>query len=188
MYERVLQAGRLAVTDRQHGACTADESAQYNSLSACILVLAFGNPLRGDDGIGPAVLHALADRDDLPEKIILSQGDTWTLASALQATSYRRVILVDAMQMGCAPGAWQRLRIDERGPYLQKARQQADTHMLNLDTMLALLELVGVPLPELIVYGVQPQIVSWSPDLSESVQKTIPTLCEHILKDLQGTF
>jgi len=184
MYDRVLQTGRLTVTDPQHCASIVDESAHCSNVSAGILVLAFGNPLRGDDGIGPAVLQALANRGDLHQEIVLLQGDAWTLASALQATSYRRVILLDAMEMGCAPGAWQRLRLNERGSYLQKARQQADTHQLNLDTMLALLEIVGVPLPELIVYGVQPQAMSWSAGLSESVEKTIPTLCEHIFEDL----
>ena len=187
MYEQVLQAGRPTVIDPQHAACIVDESGHSNNLSAGILVLAIGNPLRGDDGIGLAVLQALANRGDLPQEVMLLQGDTWTLASELQSSSYRRVILLDAMQMGCEPGAWQRLRLDERGSYQWKARQQAGTHLLNLDTMLALLEIIGVPLPELIIYGVQPQLMSWSTGLSESVQKTIPTLCEHIFKDLQGT-
>jgi hydrogenase maturation protease len=185
MYEHILQIGRLTTTDTQQGDPAAREFSHCGDVHAGILVTAFGNSLRGDDGIGPAVLQALAKLDELPREIVLLEGDAWALASALQSTCYRRVILLDAMDMGCPPGVWQRLDLGEHSSFKQKVRQQADTHKLNLDTMLALLEIIGVPLPELIVYGVQPQAMSWSAGLSESVQKTIPTLCKQILKDIR---
>jgi hydrogenase maturation protease len=185
MYDHVLQAGRLATTSPHCSDLFLREPSRSDNISPGILVLAFGNSLRGDDGIGPAVLQALANRNDLPQEIVLLEGDAWTMASVLQSTCYHRVILVDAMEMGCPPGTWRRLCLDEHASYLRKARQQADTHQLNLDTMLALLELIGVALPEFIVYGVQPQTLDWSAGLSKGVRKIIPILCEQILKDLK---
>jgi len=185
MYEQVLQPSRATTTSRLHRAPLEREFSHSANRSGTILVMAFGNSLRGDDGVGPAVLQALALRDDLPQDVLLLEGDTWTLASTLQSTCYRRVILLDAMEMGCQPGIWQRFDLNKRGPYVQKARQQADTHQLNLDTLLALLEIIDIPIPEIIAYGVQPQKMSWSAKLSANVQKTIPTLCDQILEDLQ---
>jgi hydrogenase maturation protease len=184
MYEQVLQAGRVTATSQLHGDSQDHEPLDCANRSAGILVMAFGNSMRGDDGIGPAVLQALAQRDDLPQAIVLLDGDAWTLASELQTNCYQRVILLDALEMGCPPGAWQRLDLSEHRSYVQKARQQADSHQLNLDTLLALFEIIEVPLPELIVYGIQPQAMGWSAELSANVQKTIPPLCDQILKDL----
>lgn len=185
MYEQVFQTERTTVSSLQQKNGSAYKNSSCNIPSSGVLVFAFGNPLRGDDGIGPAVLQALAQHERLSPEAMLLEGDAWTLASLIQSKGLRRVILLDAMEMEGSPGDWQRLQIDNRSAYLHKARQKADTHHLNLDTMLAMLEILGVVLPELIVYGVQPQSVSWSERLSKSVQKTIPTLCKHILIDLE---
>ncbi len=185
MYEQVSQTERTTVSSLQQENVPAYKNSCRNVPSSGVLVFAFGNPLRSDDGIGPAVLQALGQYDRLSPEAMLLEGDAWTLASLIQSKGFRRVILLDAMEMEGSPGDWQRFYLNVHGSYAHKARLQADTHHLNLDTMLALLEILGSELPEFIVYGVQPQSMNWSENLSESVQLIVPTLCKQILKDLE---
>lgn len=71
-----------------------------------IALVGVGNPAQGDDGIGPAVVAALADR--LPSAVV-----AWTTRSALDLATdlegYTVAILVDAAVGGGPPGTVHRL-------------------------------------------------------------------------------
>jgi hydrogenase maturation protease len=60
------------------------------------LVVSVGNPLAGDDGIGPAVTLALAERGDLSGADILDAG-TDLLAHVDALARYDEVFLIDAV-------------------------------------------------------------------------------------------
>ncbi|MFW5905883.1 MAG: hydrogenase maturation protease [archaeon] len=65
-------------------------------------VVALGNPYRRDDGVGPALLEELAQRD-LPDVDLLDLGDaTFELVHVLAAHDV--VVIVDAVNFGGDPG------------------------------------------------------------------------------------
>lgn len=149
------------------------------------LVLALGNALRGDDGVGIAVVEALAARADLPAGVALSCGDTAALLTALLGEQPpARILIVDAANLGRPAGDWLRF-IPALSP--RAAAPQASAgfwHGAGLADVLALAEQLGGPLPELVVYAVQPQTVAPSPSLSAPVQRAVAEVCSAIMQEL----
>ncbi len=152
------------------------------------LLLALGNPLRGDDGVGPAVLEALAQAGDLPEDVSLLDGGTAGLETVLLLQGYRRVIIVDAAEMGRAPGAWARLTPGEGLLRAAASGMGGTLHRAGLAEALALGEALGVLPSEIVIYGVQPLATGESPGLSGPVQRAIPSVCAAILDELRPPF
>ena len=72
------------------------------------LVLGCGNLLFGDDGFGPAVARQLRRRPDLPESVIVLDVGTGVrrvlFNVVLSPVRPRRIIVVDAVDMGREPG------------------------------------------------------------------------------------
>jgi len=146
------------------------------------LILALGNPLRGDDGIGVAVLEALAGEKRLPHDLILQDGGAMGLEMLLTMQSYRRVIIVDAGNIDRAPGEWARLRPDDLIPKTPDVKRRATTHDDGLAEALMLGATLGILPPEIIIYAVQPLEMGWLPGLSQPMQKAIPAVCAAILE------
>lgn len=147
--------------------------------SAETLVLALGNPLRGDDGLGTAVLESLAASGRVPAGVELRDGGTPGLDTALVLEGYRRAIVVDAADMGLEPGTWARCTLPARS--LQPG---ASLHAAGLAEALALGDALHILPPEVIIIGVQPLHTDWSPGLSEPVSRAVPGVCEAILWEI----
>ncbi len=70
------------------------------------LIAGFGNVLRGDDGFGVEVIHRLEAADVADEEVRLLEVGTGGLALAQELLAgYDRLIIVDAMTCGGAPGS-----------------------------------------------------------------------------------
>lgn len=139
-----------------------------------ILVLALGNPLRGDDGVGTAVLRRLS-QSQLPAHVTLLDGGTPGLETALLWQGYERVIIIDAAEMGAAPGTWRRFAPDD--VQLSSASLQASMHQAGLAEALTLAQALQMLPPQVIIFGVQPAALDWAPGLSDAVTAAIPDLC-----------
>jgi len=75
---------------------------------APVLVLAVGNPLRSDDGVGARVLERLAAAG-LPAGVEVTDGATAGLDLALLLADRRLVVVVDAVAGEWSPGTVVRL-------------------------------------------------------------------------------
>lgn len=141
------------------------------------LVLALGNPLRGDDGIGAAVLNALPA---VPPGVALLDGGTPGLELVLTCQGYDRVIIVDAADLGDAPGSWRCLPtacLQAGDPHLRGTLHSAGlAEALTLGAALDLLP------SEIIILGIQPGELGWSPGLTPRVAAAIPDLCQVIMR------
>lgn len=172
---------------------TPCEPAARSPLSTCgeggwggeshTLILALGNPLRGDDGVGAAVLAALREAD-LPAGVALVDGGTAGLESVLLMQGYRRAIVVDAAQMGLEAGAWRRFDLHEATLQAGDLSQIGTLHAAGLSEALALGAALGILPPEIIIFGVQPQEVGWEEGLSVAVQAALPALVAAIREEL----
>ena len=81
-----------------------------------VLVAAFGNELRGDDGFGIAVLRRLealpSPADGVDVRFVeVGTGGLWLAQQLL--TPCDRLIIVDAVSRGGAPGTISVLRVDD---------------------------------------------------------------------------
>src|SRR5690242_509820 len=81
------------------------------------VVIGLGNPLMGDDGLGIAVAQRLSGWE-LPEDVQVVDGGTWGLNLLPVIEDAGRVILVDAIDVGAAPGTLIRLPRERLPKYL----------------------------------------------------------------------
>jgi hydrogenase maturation protease len=146
------------------------------------LVLGLGNPLRSDDGIGPAVIEWL-QAHDLPSGAVVIDGGTRGLELILTLADCRRALIVDAAEIGRAPGEWERLTPDLIRP---KDGPTISLHAAGLAEALALGEALGALPEEVVIFGVQPARLDWSPGLSAEAQAAVPEVGRAVLRETRS--
>ncbi|MBM4042104.1 MAG: hydrogenase 3 maturation endopeptidase HyCI [Planctomycetes bacterium] len=133
---------------------------------ACSLPLAvvgIGNPMRGDDGAGPAIVAALPDAPDLARFDAGMAPENWL--GPIARAQPRTVLVVDAVDTGDPPGTLQLLRPDA------VAGGGVSTHALPLDLFLRTVEeRCGAPC---LLLAIQPQTVEMRESLSAPVQRAV---------------
>ena len=143
-----------------------------------ILILGLGNPLRGDDGVGYEVVQALA-RQKLPGEVEVMDGGTPGVGLLRLIEGRRRVILVDAAEMGRPPGSVARFRPEEAA--LAGSPGECSPHRSGVADALTLARALDLALPELVVFGVQPARVGWGEGLSPEVQAAVAHVVEAVI-------
>ena len=93
------------------------------------LILGWGNPGRGDDGLGPAFVAAVASMK--PPAVALDADYQLSVEDAAEVARFDRVVFVDAARRGEAPFAWRRLRPSA-------SRASFSTHSVAPEAVLAL--------------------------------------------------
>jgi hydrogenase maturation protease len=151
---------------------------------ASTLVLGLGNSLRGDDGAGPAVAAALLLLD-LPPQVDVVDGGVAGLETVLLLQGYERVIIVDAADMGLEPGEWRRITPDTAEIKSIENRLRGTLHAAGLAEALVLAEALDVLPDTLIIYGIQPKKIDWSPALSNPLQKALTGLTSAIADEIR---
>lgn len=146
------------------------------------IVLGLGNALRGDDGVGPAVIEWL-DRHELPPEVETIDGGTSGLDIVSILMGRERAIVIDAANVGVEPGRWVRFT-----PDVAQLKENATTlslHSAGFAEALALGAALNVLPPTIIIYGVQPQRLDWTAQLSEVVQAAVAEVGQAILRELR---
>ena len=142
------------------------------------LVIGLGNPLRGDDGLGPAVIAAL--QPAAGSGLTLVESDGHDLVEWLASQEFARIVVVDAADLGRTPGSWTRLT-----PERLAASKGRLTHGMGLRESLELLAALGLRRTAPIsVYAVQPAAVGWGPGLSREVGQAIRPVADAIRQEL----
>lgn len=146
------------------------------------LILGLGNPLRGDDGVGPRVVAELRRRG-LPDGVEAVDGGTGGLDLLHLLEGWERAIIVDAALLGREPGEYVRFAPEEA--HLVEGLVSLSGHSAGLADTLALARALGRRLPDIVIYGVQPERMDWEEGLSPAVEAALPRLVEEILGQLQ---
>ena len=144
-----------------------------------VLVLGIGNALRGDDGVGPRVVDALAgtaDRDGgaLPEGTVLRDGGTAGIGLLFEVLAARRVIVVDAVAPGGMPGTVTTLQ----------ATGEGDGPVADLVATASLV--AGRPV-DVTVVGIEAGELAAGRELSPAVEAAIPAAVAAVLAASRGT-
>jgi len=144
-------------------------------------VFGVGNPLCGDDGLGNRVVSMLGAYK-LPLNVTLEDIGTPGLGLPILLDGKKRVILVDAVQMGQVAGTWRRL--DPRETGFLTNQKIFSLHDSSLADGLALSEALGVLPEEIILYGVEPGQLDEGHGISPEVEAVLPEIVECIMNDL----
>ena len=153
------------------------------------LVLGLGNPWRGDDGFGTAVIRWLQVRG-LPPGVMAVDGGTpglelvLTLAGDPKGRPYHRALIVDAADLGRAPGEW--MRFTPAQAHLRADGARLSVHAAGLAEALALGEALGTLPEEVVIFGVQPAWLDWQPGLSAEAQAAVSIVGQAVLQELEA--
>ena len=144
-----------------------------------VLILGIGNILMRDDGVGVRAIEALR-QVPLPDTVELLDGGTFGADLLDEIANRRKLIVLDAMGTDAAPGAVLRLS----GADLWQEQEALSLHEFGLVETLKMARQLGCAPAEVVVFGVQPQEIALSLELSPAVAAAIPRLVEQILAEL----
>jgi hydrogenase maturation protease len=142
-----------------------------------VVVAAFGNELRGDDGFGIAVLRRLEASHPTPEHVTLLEVGTAGLRLAQELlTPCDRLIVVDAMARGGSPGTVYVLKVED----VPEARD-IDMHLAVPSRALSVAQAIGALPPETFLIGCEPTHVDeLTMDLSDQVRAAVDVAANHV--------
>lgn len=145
-----------------------------------LAVIGVGNLLLGDEGVG---IHAVNELMNTPLKSIIKIIDGGTagidLLFWLEDLDY--AIIVDCMDAGEKPGTILRFPVEEPVPVMIDGIMSI--HDMGLWEVLSYGKIYG-KLPSIVVYGVQPDVISFDTALSPEVKKALPRLLQLIKKEI----
>ena len=143
-------------------------------------IIGVGNVLMGDDGVGVHVVERLRE-GSLPEGVELHDAGTAIQDVLPQLTGCDRVIVVDAVQTGGAPGT---VHAFDLGPEMIGSDGAAlSVHDMDLVAALRFQMVVGEPVPSVRILGVEPREVTLSLELSDEVRARLPEVAELALRE-----
>jgi hydrogenase maturation protease len=144
------------------------------------LVLALGNPIRSDDGVGIAALRCLEEDPRVPEVVELVEGGTKGLELVAYISGMSRLLVLDAVEVGAAAGTI----VCIRGAELRSLSGNGNVHDLALADILNALRLLGQEPRETILLGVQPRTTELGTSLSKNVESALPLFVEAAIAQL----
>lgn len=129
-----------------------------------LLVMGVGNLLLRDEGAGVLAVRALSG-EAWPDNVTFMDGGTWSQDIFHLFKDYERMLILDVVASGLAPGSVTRLReSDLRGG----ERRGFSLHEINLLDALSFADLLG-DRPELTILGIEPGLIEWGEGLSGAV-------------------
>jgi hydrogenase maturation protease len=146
------------------------------------LVLGIGNTLLSDEGVGVHIVRSLeasARPCHGPEIEFLDAGTlSFSLAPRLEEVA--ALIVIDAAQLGAAPGTIRVIEGEAMDAFLSRHRKLS-VHEVSLLDLLQILRLTGTLPAQRALVGVQPQLVDWSDMPTEPVARAIPVACGMVM-------
>ena len=142
-----------------------------------VVVAAFGNELGGGDGFGIAVLRRLEATAPQRADVRLFEVGTAGLTLAQELlTPCDRLIVVDAMSRGGAPGTVYVLEVDDVPPALD-----IDMHLAVPSRALSVARALGALPAEVFLVGCEPaELDELTTELSASVRDAVDVAAAHV--------
>jgi len=163
------------------------EDATPDYCSKPVLILGCGNMLFGDDGFGCALVEYLEARAELPDSVCLLDAGTGVrkllFTLCLSPVRPRRILIIDAVDMGRPPGEW--FEIDPDDIPVVKL-DDFSLHQIPTSNLLReLQQQTGVEVRVLACQtGPLPDEVC--PGLSEPVRRALPQAAEWVQREYVG--
>jgi len=144
-----------------------------------------GNPLRGDDGVGPAVAGEVCRRLGPGADFLPFSGSGLDLLGFL--AGYDRVVIVDALRTDggeVAEGECRRVELDEEAA--RRAAACVSSHGAGVLALAGIARAVGVPLPPRVaVYGIGARETdAYREGLGEALRARLEGIAEEIVDDI----
>jgi len=148
-----------------------------------VLVLGLGNVLLGDDGLGAAAVARVEGRYRIPPGVRLEDGGTLGLSLLGLFAESDRVILVDAVRTGSAPGTL--VRIDGED-VMDAVRDRLSPHQVGVADLLDAARLIDCYPTTVTLLGLVPEAIDLSVARSSAVDASLDELVEAVAREVQS--
>ena len=146
-----------------------------------VLILGVGNLLLRDEGIGVHVVQALSE-EELPVDVEVVDAGTSALDVLTRIEPVEKMIVVDAVRGGSAPGTIYRFTPEE---VQVESGVEASLHEIGLMDALNAAKMLGSAPKMTVIIGVEPAAIEWGTELSAEVGARIPEVLERVRAELQ---
>lgn len=157
--------------------------SKHSQDSTDVTILAIGNLLMGDEGVGIHAMNRLRESYTFSPKINFVDGGTIGIDLIPYFEECNKMIIIDAVDFQKQPGYIGILKDNE---IKYRFNTKLSLHHAGLSDVLSIIELQEIEAPEMVLIGIQPQKVEMGLDLTETVfvqlDKVIQ-LIKEILKD-----
>lgn len=149
-----------------------------------LLVLGVGNLLLTDEGAGVHAVNDLGQESEWDlEQVTFLDGATFTQDIFYIFQEYEKVLVLDAVKGGKAPGAVYRFT---EANLRENDEQSLSLHDIDLLDSLKMASLLGNR-PELVIIGIEPETISqWSMELSASLKAVYPAFLEAARREIRA--
>jgi len=150
------------------------------------IVIGLGNPIMADEGIGSALVGALAglaEAGKLPtENVEYLDGGCGGMYLLHSIAERKKVILIDCAKMGLQPGAIRRFTPDD----VQTVKQMThlSLHEVDILRVLELAKMIGQCPDEIVIFGIEPAKIEPHIGLTDALQRQLPDYLAAIVQEL----
>lgn len=159
-----------------------DLHAIYDNYENSIVVLGVGNILLTDEGLGVHVVEDLKANYNFTPHISLIDGGTMGMELLTYMRGMKKILLVDAVNGGEAPGTIYEFPHRELEQYFT---DHISVHEVGMQDILRIRAIQENPLEDAIVIGVEPESLDVGFEPSAPVQKALPEVKERVLRVLR---
>jgi len=147
-----------------------------------LAVIAVGNELMGDDGIGPAILNALSG-ESLPEGVDLIDGGTGGMSLLHVIKDYNRVIFIDSGDFGGVPGE---IRVfTPKDVHSIKKMCRYSLHEVDLAEIIHISQKIGEAPGIMVIVAVQPRRIEINTSLSPEIIDAVPQAVKEVISQIK---
>ena len=148
------------------------------------VVLGLGNPLMADEGIGVHLLGRLARRAAQYPEVEFVDAGTGGMSVLHLIEGRTKAIFIDCAFMGQEPGTLKRFTPEEVRTTKVLAHQSL--HEADLLRLLALAEALGQGPEDVVIFGIEPQVVEPRQGISPALLDKTGHYLSEILSELQA--
>lgn len=147
------------------------------------LVIGLGNILLKDEGVGVRCLEFMKKKG-VGDGIKLVDGATMGFDLLEEIDGFKKVVIVDAVDMGKEPGHIASFNAEEL--LSLPCGGKFSLHEISLVDVVQVGKKVGYDFSNVRIVGIQPKDVSRGDNLSEIIEEKMPALVERVLKEIDN--
>ena len=147
-------------------------------------VLALGNVMMSDDGLGPAVLRAFDQQYVVGPDVVVEDLGTPGLDLSPWLADAGQVVLIDTVKAPLPPGS---LRLYSKSDLVGRAAGvRVSPHDPGVKETLLALEFAGRGPRDIALIGIVPDVTTMGLDLSPAVAAAVPAAVQAVVAALEG--
>lgn len=146
------------------------------------IVLGIGNPLMGDEGIGPKLIEMLQSRGVYDSDVEFIDAGTGGMNVLHLIAGAEKAIIIDCALMSTEPGTIKRFTLDDIET--NKPLAYESLHEADVIKVVQLSRELGEAPGEIVFFGIEPEAIRQQPYLSGNLEKNLDHYVKTILEEL----